>query len=143
MVCVLGRAKQERGPLEDTALFVRLDLSGQDAAIGLKEAFDLDFGANSDRPVILFDDDAICNDDDPIGDNPGSEELIRRQPLNDSFEFGLILCEAGEGHSERQHHCQRNCLHAEESSVARALAVVFPPAGSSYARFQSSVESNP
>jgi hypothetical protein len=41
--------------IEQTTLVVRLDLSGENAAVGLKEAFDLDLGAQSDRSVILFD----------------------------------------------------------------------------------------
>ena len=55
------------------ALLISFNVRGRDAPVGLNESFDVNFGANSDRTVLLFNLGSLCDNNGFLRDHPDSE----------------------------------------------------------------------
>ena len=104
---------------------IRLDVCGDDAAVGVSEAFDVDFGAESDRSILLLNRRSLGYDNRLLRDHPDPEKSTSGQLLNGSFKFDprrLICGESREGHSDSHKKCERGQFHSGESSTSGSLA---------------------
>jgi hypothetical protein len=101
---------------------IRFDICGRDAPVGLNESFDVNFGANSDRSVLLLNHGSFRDDNRSLRDHPDPEKSTGGQLLNDSFKLdllGFICGKSREGHSDSQSKCEHGHFHIEESSISR------------------------
>ena len=107
------------------SLLIRFDVCGHDAPVGLRESFDVNFGANSDRSVLLLDLGSFGDDDRFLRDHPDPQKSPSGQLLNDSFkmELRVFICrESRAGDSDSHNKGERDHFHTEESSITRLLA---------------------
>ena len=101
---------------------IRFDICGRDAPVGLNESFNVNFGANSDRSILLLNHGSFRDDNRSLRDHPDPEKSTNGQLLNDSFKLDLrrFICgESREGHSDIQNKCEQEHFHIEESSISR------------------------
>ena len=104
---------------------IRFDVCSHDTPVGVSESFDVNFGAESDRSVLLFNRRSLGYDNRLLRDHPDPEKSTSGQLLNGSFKFDLrrLICgESRESYSDSHNKCERGQFHSEESSISRLLA---------------------
>jgi hypothetical protein len=104
---------------------IRFDVCGHDAPVGLSESFDVNLGANSERPVLLLKLGGFVYDHGFLRDHPDPQKSPGGQLLNDSFkmELRVFICrESRAGDSDSHNKGKRGHFHTEESSITRSLA---------------------
>ena len=75
---------------------IRFDVCGRDAPVGLNESLDVNFGANSDRSVLLLNHCSFRDENRSSRDHPNPEKSTGGQLLNDSFKLDLLGFICGE-----------------------------------------------
>ena len=81
-----GRRSLERRRLESqlrpcagvAASLIRLDVCGQDAPVGLRKSFDVNFGSNSDRTILLLKFGRFGDDNRPLRNHPDPQKVASR-----------------------------------------------------------------
>ena len=100
---------------------IRFDVCGHDASVGLSEPFNVNFGADSERTVLLFKLCRLGYDDRSLGNHPNPEKSTSGQLLNDSFKFDVrrfICSESRQGRCDSDNKRERDRFHTEQSSIS-------------------------